>query len=599
MEEMASLWNYQESMDELKQKLLYTTIELESVRMEAREEIRKHEDYMKQLVQFLKIVSQERDEARGQLQKLLNKIMPCTTPPELFTPVTQIPPPQSPIVKPAKANSSVTESNSLSETYNYHELHSHSSSPVDSIFDAVSSPELSNINIADSSNVAFVNQPFVQDYNGNVGTLSTSVVPKTDQASLIIDTLLKGKSLPQKGKLLQAVLEAGPLLQTLLVAGPLPRWRNPPPVQAFHIPPVSVKGDAENVNQNPVANFAHVAKPVNHQLYAQLSCGSSQMLLTSMLNFGNGPLGSSVGGGRLVSGGSNASNSYVQHSMSSSPAPSPLFQPSSGLPPFSGLHGLHWDPWVVALVGAICTFFLVFSYYRILQRHCSALQGINFSRNRAPRRRLNQDNPDDPSLQFQSQALDSFVMRSLPIVKFKKKNEDDSGQSSTECAVCLGEFEEGEWLKHLPNCSHIFHVSCIDTWFQSHSNCPLCRSHVFNLEYSISVCSLQETLRREEFHQEGSAMYQVLRSHILQNTSHSPDPETEPQNFAAQHPSNCNSLFFLVLYPLPSSHVSVITMRQAAIELVSICYSCCLFHLQFTFYVLHKNVLSNGCREYH
>ncbi|KAK2970528.1 hypothetical protein RJ640_000235 [Escallonia rubra] len=163
---------------------------------------------------------------------------------------------------------------------------------------------------------------------------------------------------------------------------------------------------------------------------------------------------------------------------------------------------------------------------RILQRHCSALQGINFSRNRAPRRRLNQDNPDDPSLQFQSQALDSFVMRSLPIVKFKKKNEDDSGQSSTECAVCLGEFEEGEWLKHLPNCSHIFHVSCIDTWFQSHSNCPLCRSHVFNLEYSISVCSLQETLRREEFHQEGSAMYQVLRSHILQNTSHSPDPES-------------------------------------------------------------------------
>ncbi|KAK3028706.1 hypothetical protein RJ639_038597 [Escallonia herrerae] len=292
-------------MDELKQKLLYTTIELESVRMEASEEIRKHEDYMKQLIQFLKIVSQERDEAKGQLQKLLNKIMPFTTPPELFTPVTQIPAPQSPIVKPAKANSSITESNSLSETYNYH---SHSSSPVDSIFDAVSSPELSNINIADSSNVAFVNQPFVQDYNGNVGTLSTSVVPKTDQASLIIDTLLKGKSLPQKGKLLQAVLEAGPLLQNLLVAGPLPRWRNPPPVQAFHIPPVSVKGDAENVNQKPVANFAHIAKPVNQQPYAQLSCGSSQMLSTSLLNFGNGPLG----GGRLVSGGSNASNSYVQ-----------------------------------------------------------------------------------------------------------------------------------------------------------------------------------------------------------------------------------------------------------------------------------------------
>ncbi|GFP79702.1 hypothetical protein PHJA_000113700, partial [Phtheirospermum japonicum] len=34
--------------------------------------------------------------------------------------------------------------------------------------------------------------------------------------------------LPEKGKLLQAVIKAGPLLQTLLIAGgPLPQWRHP------------------------------------------------------------------------------------------------------------------------------------------------------------------------------------------------------------------------------------------------------------------------------------------------------------------------------------------------------------------------------------
>ncbi len=37
------------------------------------------------------------------------------------------------------------------------------------------------------------------------------------------------RSMPERGKLLQAVMQAGPLLHTLLLAGPLPRWRRPPP----------------------------------------------------------------------------------------------------------------------------------------------------------------------------------------------------------------------------------------------------------------------------------------------------------------------------------------------------------------------------------
>lgn len=49
------------------------------------------------------------------------------------------------------------------------------------------------------------------------------------------------RPLPEKGKLLQAVMKAGPLLQTLLLAGPLPQWRHPPPpVDAYMIPPPPV-----------------------------------------------------------------------------------------------------------------------------------------------------------------------------------------------------------------------------------------------------------------------------------------------------------------------------------------------------------------------
>ncbi|KAI9124624.1 hypothetical protein K1719_004546 [Acacia pycnantha] len=49
----------------------------------------------------------------------------------------------------------------------------------------------------------------------------------------------KKKGLPEKGKLLKAVIEAGPLLQTLLMAGgPLPQWQHPPPLLHFiDIPP--------------------------------------------------------------------------------------------------------------------------------------------------------------------------------------------------------------------------------------------------------------------------------------------------------------------------------------------------------------------------
>jgi hypothetical protein len=46
------------------------------------------------------------------------------------------------------------------------------------------------------------------------------------------------RRLPEKGRLVEAVVSAGPLLQTLLLAGPLPRWRHPPPpTPADVIPP--------------------------------------------------------------------------------------------------------------------------------------------------------------------------------------------------------------------------------------------------------------------------------------------------------------------------------------------------------------------------
>uniref|UniRef100_A0A0C9S3L7 TSA: Wollemia nobilis Ref_Wollemi_Transcript_28741_1033 transcribed RNA sequence n=1 Tax=Wollemia nobilis TaxID=56998 RepID=A0A0C9S3L7_9CONI len=50
-----------------------------------------------------------------------------------------------------------------------------------------------------------------------------------------------------------------------------------------------------------------------------------------------------------------------------------------------------------------------------------------------------------------------------------------AGCHVSECVICLREFADGEKIRVLPKCGHCFHVECIDTWFLSHSLCPICR----------------------------------------------------------------------------------------------------------------------------
>nr|GEZ64785.1 hypothetical protein [Tanacetum cinerariifolium] len=154
------------------------------------------------MLQLLEVACQERDKARDQLRKLLNKIFMPSNDQQIFNVTNPLTPNcfmgdqhhQGPLMILTKANSSITESNSLSDAYN------HSSSPVESLFDPIPSPEFSNIN---------VETPYVQDYT-QIGGISNTLngssnMPKVDEATMVMEHMIKGKTLPQKGNLVQAI----------------------------------------------------------------------------------------------------------------------------------------------------------------------------------------------------------------------------------------------------------------------------------------------------------------------------------------------------------------------------------------------------------
>ncbi|XP_004494894.1 RING-H2 finger protein ATL3-like [Cicer arietinum] len=70
-------------------------------------------------------------------------------------------------------------------------------------------------------------------------------------------------------------------------------------------------------------------------------------------------------------------------------------------------------------------------------------------------------------------GLDPELLKSLPVTVYQS-----DGLELMECAVCLSEVVEGEKVRILGKCNHVFHVDCIDMWFHSHSTCPLCRTTV-------------------------------------------------------------------------------------------------------------------------
>ncbi|XP_074570444.1 RING-H2 finger protein ATL1-like, partial [Curcuma longa] len=143
---------------------------------------------------------------------------------------------------------------------------------------------------------------------------------------------------------------------------------------------------------------------------------------------------------------------------------------------------------VVTIVGVLLAAILVLGYYFFAARCC-------FWRRRSDALDRSQRRLRDDLMMFavESRGLGQSEIRQIPTFRYRKETDGSAGGG--DCAVCLGEFQEEETVRLLPDCFHVFHVDCIDTWLQSNANCPLCRASITPEAAAVPVDKLPAFLR--------------------------------------------------------------------------------------------------------
>ncbi|KAE8008451.1 hypothetical protein FH972_004962 [Carpinus fangiana] len=221
-------------------------------------------------------------------------------------------------------------------------------------------------------------------------------------------------------------------------------------------------------------------------------------------------------------------NDFLSWAPSPSPSPSPTPTPFTSITPTTTTVGfvnhssppsrlpVQFSPPLIAMVVVVAAAFLLVTYSRLISRHVIPpilRQWKRWRRRRRARSFLPSSSGDLDSLPYDSPffepsdgfhvyspyGLDESVIKTIPLSIYTAK----SNRDRRDCAVCLWEFEDGDYVRTLPVCFHAFHVDCIDVWLRSHANCPLCRAGIFRSESPfIPVMaarirpSLDETLLR-------------------------------------------------------------------------------------------------------
>jgi RING-like zinc finger len=76
----------------------------------------------------------------------------------------------------------------------------------------------------------------------------------------------------------------------------------------------------------------------------------------------------------------------------------------------------------------------------------------------------------------------------------KATEDEPAPPRQSTCSICIDDFEDGERLRMLPRCRHIFHTDCILPWLTERQGCcPLCKTEVMEQEPGEGSTRLGET----------------------------------------------------------------------------------------------------------
>lgn len=225
-----------------------------------------------------------------------------------------------------------------------------------------------------------------------------------------------------------------------------------------------------------------------------------------------------------------------------------------------------FSPPLIAMVVVVATAFLVVTYSRLISRHLlppllRLIRRWKQWRRRRRRRRFYLPSTNGDSLGFSSPpfypspfnhpidsfhvyspyGLDESVIKTIPLSIFTTKNKTvkvSLTESATrDCAVCLLEFEENDYVRTLPGCSHSFHVDCIDIWLRSHANCPLCRAGIFPTEspfVPIMAARIRPSLDDNMFFHNSISLESLPEIEIPVTTSNEITPCVEETTYRAE-----------------------------------------------------------------